>query len=86
MPLKRLPTVSISDSFEASLDEVQVGGPPNVGFGPGGVKGAAPVDLGFGETAFNRLTFDKQQAVGVMGHNEVGKADVALHMSQPSAA
>jgi hypothetical protein len=80
MPLKRLPTVSITDSFEASLDEVQVCGPPNVGFCPGGVEGATPVDLGFRETAFNRLAFDEQQAVALMGHNEVWEADVALDM------
>jgi len=80
MPLKRLPTVSISDPFQASLDEMQVGGPPNVGFCPSSVEGAAPVDLGFRETAFNRLTFDEQEAMALMGHNEVWEADVALHM------
>ena len=80
MPLKRLPTVSITDPFEASLDEVQVCGPPNVGFCPGGVKGAAPVNLGFRQTAFNRLAFNEQQAIALMGHDQVGKADVALDM------
>ena len=80
MPLKRLPTVSITDPFQASLDEVQVGGPPNVGFCPGGVEGAAPINLGFRETAFNRLTFDEQQAVALMGHNEVWEPDVALYV------
>jgi hypothetical protein len=48
-----------ADAFEASLYEVQVGGPPDVGFGSSGVKGATPVNLGFRETAFNCLTFDE---------------------------
>ena len=80
MPLNRLPTVNISDPFQASLDEVQVGGPPNVGFCPGGVEGATPVDLGFRETAFNRLTFNEQEAVALMGHNQIGEAHMALYM------
>jgi hypothetical protein len=72
--------VCIADAFEASLDEVQVGGPPNVRFCPGGVEGAAPVNLGFRETAFNRLTFNEQQAVALMGHNQVWEAHMALYM------
>ena len=63
---------------------MQVGGPPNIDFGTCGVEGAAPVNLRLAEAAFEGFELCDDEAVFLVGHDDVWEAVVTLNMGQPS--